>query len=117
MGTPFKMKGHTLPGINQKAAPTKFAISGAIAGIAALAKAAAASKAGLAIAAAAKTVAGKAAIGTATTTALNEGVKAGKKPGENKRAEQADAKNKRTQASNKTTAATSGDIGAKTKLV
>tara|TARA_R110002096_G_scaffold158180_1_gene323486 strand:+ start:222 stop:515 length:294 start_codon:yes stop_codon:yes gene_type:complete len=97
MGTPFKMKGHTLPGPNQKKSPARDfgLISGPLTAMA-IAKAAAVA---------------------AASAAASKGIGAISKAKADKKAEQAEAKGRRAQASNKTTAATSGDIGTKTKLV
>ena len=92
MGTPYKMKGHSLPGPNQKKSPAKFVFTAAA--LAAL---------------------GKAAIGAGASAAIGAGAKAAAKPGQKKKAAKLEAQNKAKEASAKSTEGM-GDIGSKTKL-
>tara|TARA_R100000935_G_C2795602_1_gene148009 strand:+ start:193 stop:477 length:285 start_codon:yes stop_codon:yes gene_type:complete len=94
MAKPFKMKGHSLPGPNQKS-PAKFLITGAM----------------IAIAAA------KAAAGTLASLAVNEGVKAAKKPGEKKKQKELESKEREALAKEKAANAMSGEIGSSSKIV
>tara|TARA_R100001377_G_C3180189_1_gene106333 strand:+ start:246 stop:521 length:276 start_codon:yes stop_codon:yes gene_type:complete len=89
MGTPYKMKGHTLPGIKQKESPAK------LLGIAALTTAALV----------------KAAIGGAVSAGIGKGVGAISKAKAKKEA----AKNKANEAAIRSTEGMGG-IGTKTKL-
>jgi len=86
MGTPYKMKGHTLPGIKQKKSPVKDfgLISGPL-------------------------------IAAAVSAAIGAGAKAAAKPGQRKKAAKLEAQNKAKEASAKSTEGM-GDIGTKTKL-
>jgi hypothetical protein len=95
MATPFKMKGHTLPGPNQKVSPTKDfgLISGPLiaAGIA------------------------KAAAAAAASAAVSKGVGAISKAKAKKAGKISEAQGKAKEASAKSTEGM-GDIGSKTKL-
>jgi hypothetical protein len=91
--TPYKMKGHSLPGPNQKKSPAKFVFTTA------------------AIIAAAKA----AAISGAVSAAVGKGVGAISKAKASKKADKLDAQNKAKEASAKSTEGM-GDIGSKTKL-
>lgn len=93
MATPYKMKGHSLPGPNQKKSPMKEPIS-------ALFTAAALTKA---------------AIAAAASAAIGKGVGAISKAKASKKADKLDAQNKAKEASDKSTEGM-GDIGSKTKL-
>ena len=101
MATPYKMKGHTLPGPNQKASPAKDfgLISGPII-------AAALTKAALA----------KAALTAAVSTGIGKGIGAISK---NQTTKKAEIKEKQTDAKIASRRGTEGitkDIGSKTKL-
>ena len=89
----YKMKGHSLPGPNQKKSPTK------LLGIAALTAA----------------MIAKAAIGGAVATGVSKGIGAISKAKASKKADKLDAQNKAKEASGKSTEGM-GDIGSKTKL-
>ena len=91
--TPYKMKGHSLPGPNQKKSPAKFVFTTA------------------AIIAAAKA----AAISGAASAVVGKGVSAISKAKASKKADKLDAQNKAKEASAKSTEGM-GDIGSKTKL-
>ena len=93
MGTPYKMKGHSLPGPSQKKSPAKFVFT----------------------AAALAALAAKAAIGAGASAAIGAGVKAAAKPGQKKKAAKLEAQGKAKEASAKSTQGM-GDIGSKTKL-
>ena len=95
MATPYKMKGHTLPGIKQKASPVK------ILGIATLTAAALA----------------KAAAASAAAAAVTQGVGAISKKNASKKAEKLDLKNEAKKKTEESTQAISGDMGSKTKIV
>jgi len=103
MATPFKMKGHTLPGIKQKESPTKFVFT--TAAIIAAAKAAAA------------TTLGKAVVGAGASAVIGAGAKAAAKPGQKKRAKEEEARGKARDEQAKSTNANSGEIGSKSKIV
>tara|TARA_R110000824_G_scaffold210583_1_gene396482 strand:- start:302 stop:586 length:285 start_codon:yes stop_codon:yes gene_type:complete len=94
MGAPFKMKGHTLPGPNQKKSPNKFLglTAAAIAGI----------KAAMA--------------GAAVSSAIGAGASAVSKSKANKRAEKKAASDREQQSLAKA-GEMGGEIGSKTKLV
>jgi len=93
MGTPYKMKGHTLPGIKQKESPAKFVFTAAA--LAALAT--------------------KAAIAGTVSAGISKGVGAISKAKASKKADKLNAQNKAKEASVKSTEGM-GDIGTKTKL-
>lgn len=88
----FKMKGHSLPGPNQKKSPAK------ILGIATLTTAALI----------------KAAVGGAISAGVSKGVGAISKAKASKKADKLDAQNKAKEASAKST--DMGDLGTKTKI-
>lgn len=88
----YKMKGHSLPGPNQKKSPTK------LLGIAALTSA----------------MIAKAAIGAAVSTGIGKGVSAIAKGKAKKKAAKLDAQNKAKQASAKST--DMGELGTKNKI-
>jgi hypothetical protein len=90
--SPYKMKGHSLPGPNQKKSPAK------ILGIAALTAAALA----------------KAAVGGAVSAGIGKGIGAISKAKAKKRATKADAQNKAREASAKST--DMGELGTKSKI-
>jgi hypothetical protein len=90
--SPYKMKGHSLPGPNQKKSPTK------ILGIAALTAA----------------MLAKAAVGGAVSAGIGKGVGAIAKGNAKKKATKADAQNKAKEASAKST--DMGEIGTKSKI-
>ena len=90
--SPYKMKGHSLPGPNQKKSPTK------ILGIAALTAA----------------MLAKAAVGGAVSAGIGKGIGAISKAKAKKRATKADAQNKAKEASAKST--DMGEIGTKSKI-
>ena len=98
--SPYKMKGHSLPGPNQKKSPTKFVFT--TAAIIAAAKAAAA------------TTLGKAAIGAGASAAIGAGAKAAAKPGQRRKAAKLEAQNKAKEASAKST--DMGELGTKSKI-
>tara|TARA_R110002167_G_scaffold270164_1_gene476650 strand:+ start:168 stop:461 length:294 start_codon:yes stop_codon:yes gene_type:complete len=91
--TPYKMKGHSLPGPNQKKSPAK------ILGIAALTTA----------------MLVKAAVGGAVSAGVGKSISAVNKAKASKKADKLDAQNKAKEASAKSTEGM-GDIGSKTKL-
>jgi hypothetical protein len=91
--SPYKMKGHSLPGPNQKESPAK------ILGIAALTTA----------------MLVKAAIGGAVSAGVGKGIGAISKAKASKKADKLDAQNKAKEASDKSTEGM-GDVGSKTKL-
>ena len=93
MGTPYKMKGHSLPGPNQKKSPAKFVFT----------------------AAALAALAAKAAIGGAVSAGVSKGVGAISKAKATKKADKVGAQNKAKEASAKSIEGM-GDIGSKTKL-
>jgi hypothetical protein len=90
--SPYKMKGHSLPGPNQKKSPAK------LLGIAALTTAALI----------------KAAVGGAVSAGVGKGVGAISKAKAKKKATKADAQNKAKEASAKST--DMGEIGTKTNI-
>ena len=90
----FKMKGHTLPGPNQKAAPAK------LLGIVGLTAA----------------MIAKAAIGSAVGAGVSKGIGAISKAKSNKKADIKESQAEANQASAKSTEDI-GDVGSKTKLV
>jgi hypothetical protein len=91
--TPYKMKGHSLPGPNQKKSPAR------ILGIAALTTA----------------MLVKAAVGGAVSAGVGKGIGAVSEAKASKKADKLNAQNKAKEAYAKSTEGM-GDIGSKTKL-